>query len=59
MLESGERRVLEGDLLKFQTRPGGMYRLVPEGATLGEEDLGPPDFGSEGHWFGVKRRARF
>ncbi|HIE04189.1 MAG TPA: hypothetical protein EYP61_05465 [Candidatus Latescibacteria bacterium] len=57
-LVSGESKTLEGEVLRFGTTAGGRYLIKPEGATLGEEDMSPPDFG-EGHWFGVKRRARF
>ena len=61
-LNTGSALELDGDILRFSTRPGGRYRLTRIGSDLAKPDIAfqlARRARQERNWFGVKAHARF
>jgi len=58
----GEAKAISGDVVQFDTEPGGCYIVFPEGKTPTAEALAPTRFDrpeDDKHFYGVKKLARF
>ena len=60
--DGGTSVALSGDLLRFETRPGGSYLLYGKGRKPTDEQMAPTQFtrvALERHFYGLKRSPRF